>query len=82
MYAVAPLGLNNGATDPWLPGLQVDPLAALAWILLFGGPAAAAVMAVWRGDVRFGQAIAAGMLANGTAVLFASVLGAGTPGNQ
>jgi hypothetical protein len=41
MCAVAPLGLNNGATDPWLPGSQVDPLVALAWILLFGGPAAA-----------------------------------------
>jgi hypothetical protein len=33
MCAVAPLGLNNGATDPWLPGSQVDPLVALAWIL-------------------------------------------------
>jgi hypothetical protein len=49
--------------------------------LLYGGPAVA-VMAVWRGDVRFGQAIAAGMLTNGTAGLFASVLGTGAPGNQ
>jgi hypothetical protein len=41
MCAVAPPGLNNGATDPWLPGSQVDPLTALAWILPFGGPAVA-----------------------------------------
>ena len=40
------------------------------------------MMAVWRGDVRFGQGIAAGMLADGTATLFASVLGTGAPGNQ
>ena len=38
MFAVAPLGLSNNATDPWLPGSDVDPLVALAWILLFGGP--------------------------------------------
>jgi len=27
MYLVAPLGLGNNATDPWLPGSRVDPLA-------------------------------------------------------
>jgi len=88
MYAVAPLGLTNSATDPWLPGSTADPLVALAWILLFGGPAVAAVVAVWRGrgpggaalarNVRFGQGIAAGVLANGTAALFVSALGTGT----
>ena len=88
MYAVAPLGLSNDATDPWLPGSAADPLVALAWILLIGGPAAAAVLAAWRGrgpggaalprNVRFGQGIAAGVLANGTAALFVSALGFGT----
>jgi len=88
MYAVAPLGLTNGATDPWLPGSAADPLVALAWILLFGGPAAAAALAAWRGrgpggaplspSVRFGQGIAAGVLANGTAALFTTALGTGT----
>ena len=38
MYVVAPLGLSNDATDPWLPGSTADPLVALAWILLFGRP--------------------------------------------
>ncbi len=88
MYAVAPLGLTNGASNPWLPGSAADPLVALAWILLFGGPAAAAVLATWRGrgpggaalprNVRIGQGIAAGVLANGTAALFTTALGTGT----
>ena len=88
MFAVAPLGLANGATDPWLPGSTADPLVALAWILLFGGPAVAAVLAAWRGrgpggaalprSVRIGQGFAAGVLANGTAALFTTALGTGT----
>jgi hypothetical protein len=88
MYAVAPLGLSNDATDPWLPGSRADPLVALAWILLFGGPAAAGALAAWRGrgpggttlppNVRIGQGIAAGVLATGTAALFVSALGYGT----
>ena len=88
MYAVAPLGLTNDATDPWLPGSKADPLVALAWILLFGGPAAAAALAARRGrapggaalprNVRIGQGIAAGVLANGTAALFTTALGTGT----
>jgi hypothetical protein len=88
MFAVAPLGLANGATDPWLPGSTADPLVALAWILLFGGPAAAAVLAAWRGrgpggaalplGVRIGQGFAAGVLANGIAALFTTALGTGT----
>ena len=41
MYAVAPLGLGNYATSPWLPGAAVDPVVVLAWILLFGAPLAA-----------------------------------------
>ncbi len=88
MYVVAPLGLSHDATDPWLPGSTADPLVALAWILLFGGPAAAAVLAVWRGrgsggaplprNVRIRQGLAAGVLANGTAALLVSALGFGT----
>jgi hypothetical protein len=88
MYTVAPLGLSRGATNPWLPGSTADPLVALAWILLVGGPATAAVLAAWRSrgpggaklprNVRAGQGIAAGVLANGIAALFVSALGTGT----
>ena len=45
MYAVAPLGLAKDATEPWLPGSDIDPVVALAWILLLGGPVVAGVMA-------------------------------------
>ena len=41
MYAVAPLGLAHDATEPWLAGSAIDPVVALAWILLLGGPVAA-----------------------------------------
>jgi hypothetical protein len=88
MFAVAPLGLSNQATDPWLPGSDVDPLVTLAWVLLFVGPAAAALLASrWcrRPDgtrppfnVRIGQGVAAGVLANGIGALVVSVFGTGT----
>ena len=88
MFAVEPLGFQKWATNPWLPGSDADPLVALAWILLIGGPAAAAMLAArrCRGPggarpphyVRIGQGIAAGVLANGTAALFTSALGTGT----
>ena len=88
MFAVDPLGLQKWATDPWLPGSTADPLVALAWILLIGGQAAAAVLAARRcrgpdgarppHNVRIGQGIAAGVLANGTAALFTTALGTGT----
>ena len=87
MFAVDPLGVTNQATNPWLPGSAADPLVALAWILLFGGPTAAAVLAGWRCRgpggtrpahmVRFGQGVAAGLLANGLAAMVTSMLGAG-----
>jgi len=38
MYAVAPLGLSKAATNPWLPGSDIDPLVLLAWLLLLFGP--------------------------------------------
>jgi hypothetical protein len=88
MYSVAPLGLSKDATNPWLPGSQIDPLVALAWILLFGGPVAAAAVAGWRyrgpgrsdpsADVRIGQSVAAGVLANLVGALLVTVLGLGT----
>jgi len=88
MFAVDPLGLDKWATNPWLPGSTADPLVVLAWILLIGGPAAAAVLAGRRCrgpdgarppyNVRIRQGIAAGVLANGIAAMFTSVLGTGT----
>jgi hypothetical protein len=88
MFAVDPLGIGKWATNPWLPGSDADPLVALAWIMLIGGPAAAAVLAARRcrgpdgarppHNVRIGQGIAAGVLANATAALFVSALGTGT----
>jgi len=87
MYAVAPLGLNQSATNPWLPGSDADPLVELAWLLLVGGPVAAAVLAVracrdGAGSTppaaRFRQGVAAGVLANLTGALFVTALGTGT----
>ncbi|HEY2270910.1 MAG TPA: hypothetical protein VGI96_50425 [Streptosporangiaceae bacterium] len=88
MYAVAPLGLGLSATNPWLPGSDVDPLVALAWLLLLGGPAAAAVLAARSchdadGSVPYPgaairQGIAAGVLANLTGALLVTTLGTST----
>jgi hypothetical protein len=89
MYSVAPLGLTQYATNPWLPGWRVDPFVALAWILLFGGPVAAGVLAarwycrrpggsVKLAQARAGQGIVAGVLANLVGALFVTVLGTGT----
>jgi hypothetical protein len=87
MYAVDPLGLSNAATNPWLPGSTAGPLVALAWILLFGGPIAAAVLAGRRcrapdgtrppSTVRIGQGVA-GLLANGLAAMVVTTLGTAT----
>jgi len=89
MYVVAPLGLTQYATNPWLPGGRVDPFVALAWILLFGGPAVAGVLAarwycrrpggsVKLAQARAGQGIVAGVLANLVGALLVTVLGTGT----
>jgi hypothetical protein len=51
MYAVAPFGLSKVATNPWLPGSDIDPLVALvalAWLLPLCGPVTAAVVAERR----------------------------------
>jgi len=88
MYAVAPLGLSTAATNPWLPGSDADPLVLLAWLLLLGAPATAAVIADRRctasGDtpppvgVRVRQMMAAGLLTSLVGALFVAVLGMGT----
>jgi len=88
MYAVAPLGLTNNATEPWLPGSDIDPVVALAWILLLGGPVAAGGLAArrYRGPggsgpidyARIWQGVAAGFLTTGIGALIVTVLGTGT----
>jgi hypothetical protein len=88
MYVVAPLGLGNDATDPWLRGSRADPLVVLAWVLLFGGPAAAGVLAsrccrrpdgsVLSFEFRIRQGIAAGVLASMTGALSVTAAALGT----
>jgi hypothetical protein len=88
MYAVAPLGLTNDATEPWLLGAAIDPVVVLAWILLLGGPVTAGAVAVLRyrgpaspqqvSNVRIWQGGAAGFLATGIGGLMVTVLGTGT----
>ena len=89
MYAVAPLGLSKDATEPWLPGSDIDPVVALAWILLFGAPIVAGILAGRRyrrpavppGEIdkaRIWQCGMAGILATGIGVLIVTVLGTGT----
>jgi len=88
MYAVAPLGLSKNATEPWLAGSAVDPVVALAWILLLGGPAMAGFAAArrYRGtgsqkelaDASVWHGGAAGLLAAGAGGLIVTVLGTGT----
>jgi hypothetical protein len=88
MYAVAPLGLSKNATEPWLAGSAIDPVVALAWILLLGAPVVTAVMAVrrYRGPgrpqelagARLWQGIVAGLLATGAGALIVTTLGTAT----
>ena len=88
MYAVAPLGLSKNATEPWLAGSAIDPVVALAWILLLGAPVVTAVLAVRRycgpgstqqpAAVRHWQGIAAGLLATGAGALIVTALGTAT----
>jgi hypothetical protein len=88
MYSVTPLGVNKYATNPWLPGSDVDPLVVLAWVLLLGGPVAAALLAgrCYPGPVssgpptktKVGQGFVAGLLANLSGALIVTVLGMST----
>jgi hypothetical protein len=88
MYAVAPLGLSKDATEPWLAGSAIDPVVALAWILLLVGPAVAGGVAGrrYRGpgspgqlpNATIWQCGMAGFLATGVGALIVTVLGTGT----
>ena len=88
IYAVAPLGLDKIATNPWLRGSAIDPLVALAWVLLFSAPFVAGALAGKRcyvsGDpdeasvARAWQGVAAGLVSNGVGALTVTVLGTGT----
>jgi hypothetical protein len=88
MYVVAPLGLSNEATNPWLPGSDIDPLVVLGWLLLLCGPAAAAVVAGRRyaasssspasAGARIRQGVAAGLVTSLVGALFVTVLNTGT----
>jgi hypothetical protein len=85
---VAPLGLSKAATNPWLPGSDIDPLVARAWLLLLGGPVAAAVVADRHctatgnspppAGTRIRQVMAAGLLTSLVGALSVTVLGMGT----
>jgi hypothetical protein len=88
MCAVLPLGLAKDATEPWLAGSAIDPVVALAWILLLGGPLAAGVMAGWRYrgpgspeqvvNARVWQGVTAGFLATAVGALIVTAVGTGT----
>jgi hypothetical protein len=88
MYAVAPLGLSKDATNPWLPGSDIDPLMLLAWLLVLGAPVAAAVIADRHYTAssssppsvgaRIRQVMAAGLLVSLSGALVVDVLGTGT----
>jgi hypothetical protein len=88
MYAIAPLGLSKAATNPWLPGSDVDPLVLLAWLLVLCGPWVAACLAYSRytasshspppRNALVRQVLAAGLLANLVGALIVVVLGTGT----
>ena len=88
VYTVAPLGLSKAATNPWLPGSDIDPLVLLAWAVTLLAPVVAAVVAHKRypatggrpswSDARVRQAVAAGILTNLVSALVVSFLGLGT----
>jgi hypothetical protein len=88
MYLVAPLGLSSAASNPWLPGSDIDPLVVLAWLLLPVGPMTAAVIAHRRYAAscssppplrsRVRQLGAAGLLTGLVGALLVTVAGTGT----
>ncbi len=85
MYAVAPLGFTDHPTSPWLHGFPVGVVVLLAWVLLFGGPVLAGVVAArcYRGPgspeqvakARVRQAVVAGFLATAVGALMVTALG-------
>jgi hypothetical protein len=88
MYTVAPLGLASHATDPWLRGFPIGLVVLLAWVLLFGGPVLAGVVAarcyhgpgspeqIQKAKIR--QTAVAGFLATAVGALMVAVLGTAT----
>jgi hypothetical protein len=88
VLAVAPLGLSKAATNPWLPGSDVDPLVVLAWSMVFFALVAAAAIARRRYTAAVGtspdsgaaarQIMAAGLVTNLVAGLLVAALGTGT----
>jgi hypothetical protein len=88
VYAVAPLGLSKAATNPWLPGSDVDPLVLLAWILVLFAPLTAGLVAKRRYPASASAAppasavarqfLAAGLLTNLIGALLVAALGTGT----
>jgi hypothetical protein len=88
MYTVAPLGLSKEATNPWLPGSDIDPLVLLAWLLLLGAPVVAAVVADRRYTAvtgspppardRIRQTVVAALLTSMTGAVFATAAGFAT----
>ena len=88
LYTVGPLGLSKVATDPWLPGADIDPLVVLAWVLLLCGPVAAAIVAERRysasssspptGGAKARQIVAAELLTNLVGALIYTVAATGT----
>ena len=88
VYAVAPLGLSKAATNPWLPGSDVDPLVLLAWLLVLSAPLTAGFVARLRYTASGSsatsarpvsrQVLAAGLLTNLVGALLVATLGTGT----
>ncbi len=88
VYAVAPLGLSKAATNPWLPGSDVDPLVLLAWILVLFAPVTVGLVAKRRYTASASTAppasavarqfMAAGLLTNLIGALLVAALGTGT----
>jgi hypothetical protein len=85
MYAIMPLGVSNDATAPWLRGSAIDPVVVIAWVLLFGGPLGAALLAGSRcrgpagplipAEAKIRQGVAAGTLATVSGSLLVCILG-------
>jgi hypothetical protein len=85
LYAIFPLGFTTQPTNPRLPGYAAGLLIALAWVLLFTGPALASAVAARRycrpdspeqaSKLRIRQATAAGFLATAVGALTVAALG-------
>jgi hypothetical protein len=88
MYVVAPLGLSQEATNPWLPGSDIDPFVVVAWLLVLLGPCTVGGIAYLRYVASNGkpsaagdgirQVVAAGLLMNLLGALIVTVFGNGT----